>query len=529
MRKFVFIAWVALLGSSCNFNQLETNNLVVENYQGTIGIPVGEFEVSFRRLFEDLIDTSQIITIGSDSIFILVYRDSVEFSNSDDLVVIDDISNGTAITLSETPASTVAQEVPIDQLFTFNYQPRNGEPTDSLVYETGELSLRVNSSLESTMDFQFEILNTVDLNNNNTPVTFSGTLGANSTETRTQDLANHATFLTTVNNLNTFQVQFNGTINLQPGQSISSTDVLSFNLTYQNQTFRAVFGFFGQDSLTVGSSSIDVSFFEDFGAGITFQDPELQLQFENSYGLPIGLLLGGISGVVDGVETPLSGEVTESPQVINSPDLTQVGDAVRDTFFINRQNSTLADLLASSPDILNFNLTAVTNPTTTDATNFITNNDLLKTVVEMRLPMTVQFENVERQVDFGISTDINLSDVDSAGIRFVTENQLPFNAALDLIFKDADSIPLDTVQGGLLLASPFINREGRVIEGEVNIANVPLNKTSLDAFKNSEILTLVLTLNTPETLNSQEIFVDILAQYTLEMKVSLVVKLNADI
>ena len=54
-------------------------------------------------------------------------------------------------------------------------------------------------------------------------------------------------------------------------------------------------------------------------------------------------------------------------------------------------------------------------------------------------------------------------------------------------------------------------------------------KEALNAFQDSSILTLVLTLNTPETLNSQEIFVDILAQYRLEMKVSLVVKLNVDI
>ena len=529
MKRLVLIAWVALLGSSCNFNEFETDNLVVENYQGTVGIPVGEFEVTFRRLFEDLLDSSQNLIIDNDSIFVLVYEDSLSFSNSSDLITIDDISNGTSVTLTEIPASPVSQQIPIDQTFTFNYQPQNGEAIDSLVYESGELVLRVNSSLESVVDFQFDILNTVDLSNNDTPVSFTGSVGANSSVNRTQDLANHATFLTTDGNLNTFEVQLTGTINLEAGQFVSATDVLSFNLTFRNQNFQAIFGFFGQDALNVGNNSIDVSFFQDFGTGIIFERPEMQLQFENSYGLPIGLDLSGISGDVDGQNVALSGTITESLQVVNSPDITQVGQSVRDTILLDNQNSSLADLLAASPDVLNFNLTATTNPQSINATNFITNQDTLKTVVQMRLPLSVQFDNVERQVDFGIETDLNLSDVDSAGIRFVTENQLPFNAALDLIFKDADSIPLDTVQGGLFLASPFINREGRVIEGEVNIANLPLNKDALNAFQNSAILTLVLTLNTPETLNSQEIFVDILSQYTLEMKVSLVVKLNVDI
>lgn len=532
MKKFVFIAFLALVGSSCNFNELETDNLAIENYQGTIGIPVGEFNETFRRIFEDLTDSSQNLQIGADSIFVLVFTDSLSYNNVNDLVAIDDISNGTIVNLAEAPASPVATQIPIDETFTFSYQPRNGEPTDSLVYNSGELSLRINSSLESPVTFQFDVLNTVDVNSGNN-IQFSGDVQANSNFNGTQDLANHATFLTLVGDQNTFQVRFTGTINLQAGDAISSTDILSFNLNYRDQTFQSVFGFFGSDSIQIGNQSIDVTFFENFGSGVVFQNPELIMRFQNSFGLPIGLLLGGISGIEnsDGVPdtTSLSGTITQSAQVVNSPDRTQVGEIVEDEFSVNSQNSSLADLLASAPDVLNFNITAVTNPGSSSGDNFLTDESALETQIEMRLPLSVQFDNVRREVDFGLTTDLNLSDVDSAAIRFVTNNQLPLNATLGIQFKAEDSTVLATVDSTLVLASPFINRENRVVEGEVNIANLPLDKEALKAFQDSSILTIILTLNTPETLNSQEIFVDLLAQYMLEMKVSLVVKLNVDL
>lgn len=531
MKKFVFIAFLALVGSGCNFNQLETDNLAIENYQGTIGIPVGEFNETFRRLFEDLTDSSQNTEIGADSIFVLVFTDSIFYNNVNDLVVIDDISNGTVVELAETPASSVATQIPIDETFTFSYQPRNGEPTDSLVYNTGTLSLRINSSLDSPLDFQFDVLNTIDASGNN--VVFSGDVAANSNFDGSQDLSGHSTFLTLDGDQNTFQVRFTGTINLQPGDAISTTDILSFNLNYRDQTFNEVYGFFGNDELQIGNQSIDVSFFEDFGSGVVFKNPEMIMRFQNSFGLPIGLSLGGIGGIDNSGAVPdttfLSGTVTQSPQVIASPDRTQVGQTILDSLSIKAQNSTLADLLATSPDQLNFSISATTNPGSTFAQNFITNRSSLESEIEMRLPLSVQFNNVRREVDFSLSTDINLSDVDSAAIRFVTNNQLPLNATLGIQFKAADSTVLATVDSTLVLASPFINRDNRVVEGENNISNLPLNKEALTAFQDSEILTIILTLNTPKTLNSQEIFVDLLAQYMLEMKVSLVVKLNVDI
>lgn len=532
MKKIVFIAFLALIGAGCNFNELETDNLAIENYQGTIGIPIGEFNETFRRLFEDLTDTTQNIEIGSDSIFVMVFRDTIAYSNVDDLVAIDDIANGTVVSLPETPSSPVATAIPIDETFTFSYQPRNGEPTDSLVYNSGELSLRINSSLESDVDFRFDVLNTVDLTSRNN-VVFDGNVASNSSFDGTQDLSNHATFLTLNSDQNTFQVRFTGTINLQAGDEISSTDLLSFNLNYRDQTFQSVFGFFGSDSLQIGNQSIDVTFFEDFGSGVVFENPQLNMRFQNSFGLPIGLLLGGISGVENSGASPnitqLSGTVTQSPQVVASPDRTQVGQSVEDSISVNAQNSNLSELLASAPDQLNFNLTAITNPGSTTADNFLTNESALETVVEMRLPLSVQFNNVRREIDFNLATDLNLSDVDSATIRFVTQNQLPLNARLGIQFKAEDSTVLATVDSTLVLASPFVNREGRVVEGEVNIANLPLDKEALQAFQDSAILTIILTLNTPETLNSQEIFVDILAQYMLEMKVSMIVKLNVDL
>lgn len=528
MKKFVLILAVVLTGSQCDFNKIEVDNLSLERYNGLVGLPIGELDYTLRELLEEVIDSSQALTVGEDSIFTLIYVDSAFFDTGEDLLNIGDISNSGLVTLAATPAVLQATEVPINQTFTFNYQPENDEPLDSVVYQDGQVVLDLTSSLPSNVSYSFSITNTVDLSNGQ-PVAFSGQLGANSSVQQEQSLVNHATTLSPNGNLNTFEVNFSGTVFLSAGQSISLGDNLSFTLTYQNQTFEVVFGFFGQDNIEIGNQIVDISFFDDLGSGITFENPQINLTFTNSFGLPIGMSFGSIFSVASGNDsTFLDGSVVGAPQLIGSPTTSQVGQSVDSTLSINSGNSNLRDLLSTSPNQLGFNLTALTNPFSTDATNFLTNNSEISTAIELRLPLSVQFENLTRSLEYTYE-EVNLADADSISIRFVTENQLPFRAELTLQILDADSVLLHEVPDNLVLASPFQNRNGVVSEGEVNIANVPLSPEGIEAFQNGSIFSLILTLNTPETLTSQEIFVDLLAQYTLEVKVSLVVKLDVDL
>ncbi len=529
MKKFVFVLLVLIFGTQCNFNEVELDNVTIENYRGLVGVPLGEITYTLGELLHEEIDSANL-EVGADSIFTLVYRDSTSFSDNSQFFAVQNISNNAIVNLPATPALPQAQTIPVEENFVFSYQPENGEELDSIVYESGELSLQMVSSLNSDIDFSLDILNTVNLANNNSPVNFSGTVPANGSSQQAQDLQNHATSLSREGNLNTFQVNFSATIDLAAGQSITASDVLSFTLTYRDQEFSAVFGIFGSDNVQVGNQTVDVSFFNELGAGLIFENPEIRMVFSNSYGLPVGLLFNSIFAQTgDSNDTLfLSGQVVEGPQLIGYPTVDQVGQTIDSTLSINTTNSSIRDLFSSAPNQLGFDLRARTNPNETGERNFALNDSELGAVIEVRLPLSVRMENVTRSVLFEYGEDINLADVDSVALRIVSENQLPFNAVLNLQVLDADSLTLHAAPETLVLATPFLPLDGVVRSGEVNIANVPLSSAGIDAFQNGTFLSFDLTLNTPESLTSQEIFVDLLSQYTLELKVSIVAKLNVD-
>jgi len=273
-----------------------------------------------------------------------------------------------------------------------------------------------------------------------------------------------------------------------------------------------------------------LSFFEELGAGITFQRPEISLQFSNSYGIPIGLLFNSIYGLPASSSdtTFISGTVTQSPQLIASPSINQVGQTLDSTLIIDESNSNLQELLASSPAEIGFDLRALINPNSTEERNFVQNTSRLDAEIEMRLPLSLRVEDLTRSIEFDYG-ELVLDEIDSLSMRIVTENQIPFDGTLSVEIWDEDSTVLNQIPERLLIAAPFLSRNGEVVQGEVNITNIPFGPESIAALEEGQYLSFLLTLNTPQTLNSQEIFVDFLAQYTFELKVSFVVKTNVDL
>lgn len=520
--------FIIVLLAGCNFDEVTVDNLSVERYSGLIGVPVGEAIYTFEELLLGEFDSTDL-EVGEDSIYVFVYTDSISFNNTTDFIEIDNISNTAIISGTSQAAVTTATQVPLNSTFTFNYQPGDNEELDSIVYENGEILLQMNSSFGSPISYNLRIVNTVNLSTNES-LAFSGDIAANSNLEESRSLTNHSTSFSRDGDLNTFVVQFDGTVFLEAGQRISSTDVLSFTLTFRDQEFQIIFGFFGQDNIQVGNQSVDLSFFEDLGAGITFQRPEISMVFSNSYGMPIGLLFNSIFGVSGSSDSIfLTGSVTESPQRIASPTEEQIGQTLDSTILINQNNSNLRDVLSQSPRELGFDLRALINPDgNTGDRNFVQNSNSLGAAISMRLPLSVRIEDVTRSLEFEFG-DLDLSDADSINMRLVTENQMPVDATMSIGILDADSVILYEVPESLVIAPPFINRTGEVVQGEVNIANIPLDSAGVAAFGEGQFLSFTLNINTPETLNSQEIFVDFLAQYTLEIKVSLVVKTDLDL
>lgn len=527
VKKFVFIAFAVILFAGCNSNELEFDNIQLPNANGTYNFPLGTATYTIRQLILDQEDSTLDFQVDEDSLITLVYYDSFNYSSNTDFIQIDDIVNNGNIDLSGIPATAGAATIPLNETFTFNFNP--DDPTDvidSAFYASGDVSINVTTNVQGTLDYTFTFQEFVTATNE-IPLVVSS---ANTT----RDLAipQHKAVLSGTNNM--FTVDFAGNINLGAADNFVGTEFINFEITFANQTYSIIYGKFGMDTVQVGNESINIEFFREMGEeGIFFGNPTIRFFMENSFGIPIGVDFSTLFGDdgEGGTQTFLTGDIVDNVPIVASGDINNPGEIVRDTIEINSGNSSIVDLLATSPGRLGFDVNAISNPdpTAQNAINFITDNNVINSTIEIEIPMEVRLENLEQNINLSLGDGFDTSDLDSAVLRINTINELPFSGTLAIDIQDADSTSLFLVTDNLVLTAPFIDINGFVTDPNGNSTDIPLPQSGIDALANGSHIVMTVTLNTPGSLNSREIFVKILADYALEINLGVKGIINVEL
>ncbi len=530
VKNILITALILFTCLACNVNELDFSDLEKPKLQQTVAIPLGTISYTMRELIDKIGDTSLDLQEDSTSLIQLNYYDTASFDSGEDIIFIDDVLNSESIYVDATPASSESQVIQVLDNFTFNYPSEDNKQVDSVFYKAGQMTLTVSSYLSQDISYDIAIQNTRRVSND-TPVQFSGNLAGNSSASSSIDLSGHKTFLAfSETEGNTFSLDADISIFLNPGESIAQNDSIAITLVYEDQEFEILYGKFGQDRINVGNETLDVKFFSDLGeSGLRFGSPEINFYFSSSFGLPMGVLFDGMYAVdsaVSGNDTIyLQGDATVDPQVVDAA--ASPGQFVASVVTLNPENSSLRELLGVSPNTIGFSLTALTNPEDASASNFVMDTSRISTNIEMKLPLELSLDNLTREIDFDLGDGLSFDETDSVSIRVVTENEFPFSAQLGLqILNENDSI-LHEVASNLIVEIPFLNLQGIVTQSRKQVSDVPLNKDGIEALKVGKKLNLILTLNTPK--GNRDVFVKVLADYKIDIKVSAVGKLNIEL
>lgn len=532
MKKvvYVFFGWM-LIQSGCDVNQLEFDNINTPRVESLIALPIGEFNYGLDELVGELQDSS--LTLEEDPetlLYSLIYNTSVGYTATDaDFIDIGDITNNFSIPLPEIPALAQIQNIRIDTTLTLPYPANDGDALDSLIYATGTLDLFINTSMTS-VSHTFTIIDTRDPAGQS--ITFSGNSYPSTSFGNLLD--NHSTSLERVDNENYYRARLIIDVDLGAGQSIPAGQSMSVSMTYSNQTFQSLFGNFGQDTIQFGETSFAIDFFETLegNGAVAFRNPQVNMTFDNSVGIPIGLLYNDVYAVGDTGNTYLSGAATRTPQVIGYPQIDegQFGETINSTVSLNATNSTLNELFGVTPSELVFNLAGVSNPSDPNALNYIIpGSGEIQGDVEIRLPMEMKLTDLKRTVSFDLASGIDIEGTDSVTMRIVSLNLLPFSTLLDIYFFDAAGDSLYQVDQSLVMATPFININFIANEAEPNAADIPLPQEGIDALVDTRRIDCVLTLNTPESVTSRDIYPKWLSRYDLTVKLSTLIKLDLEL
>ncbi len=558
VKKFVYVVISAALFAACNVGELEFDDLEVTPIQGPFVFPLGQTTYVMSDLLEKQTGDSLDFQQDSTSLYTLFYYDTISYSAPDDFISISDIVQSGIANPPAYLAGAARQET-FTASFDLLYEPDGDEIIDSLFYLTGDLTFATESEIPADVDYTYTVQNTTHTTTG-TPIAISGTVTNTAapvdTDSQTSSLVNHVTKLTEGDN--TFTVDLEATVTLAAGQSLTGLEEFRFTLTFGNQTFGLIYGKFGQDVVQVGNQSLEIDFFSQAAReGITFGNPSMTFDFRNSFGVPVEVDFSGLHGVdSEGNQTFLTGNIVNNPPIVdgsdvNSPDINTPGETVQSTIEINRTNSSIINVLGSSPEQLVFDVLGRSNPESDTELNYLQPTSEITAYVEVKVPMEVQLEDYEETGAFSLRDGFDASNLDSAFIRLVTLNELPFTGTVSLEVQAEDSTVLfpitdesdprydsattnhptqiERLTNIPVIKAPLINVNGDVTDPSGETHDVALTNEEVQLLSGAARIVITMTLNTPASQTSRDIYVKILADYTLTLKVGVGARFNLDL
>ncbi len=522
---FFFLA----LAISCNINDLDFNDINVPNYKGRTAVPLGEVTYTIKELIEQLDDSTISIEESGNFFLTVVYRDTSLFTDVEDFISFGNIVNNDNLNPNlSLPVSPIDTIVRFSQPFEFDFQPSEGEIVDSLTYASGTVTLAVQSQFSSDLDYTLKIIDFTNTLTGDTLV-FAGNVQGNGSSESSQDLQDFKTIFNRVGGRNQFSLEFEGALDVKTGESINVNDFLSLTLTISNPEFKNLFGFFGANETSIQDQSLKLDFFKDIDPlGLEFNNPEIIVNIENAFGIPVGLSFGGITAFnEDGDVVVLAGKI-DSTQFVRAPEIEDIGSSARSEFSINNDNSNLREMLNIAPDSIVLAITGTSNYRNENAerSNFLTDSSFLQTIVEVRMPLEVKLDGFTRSFTFIIS-DFSFDQADSVSIRLQTINELPLSGIMSLDILDELDTVIYRIPNTIILQSPEVNSIDRTVEPLYNESIITLDREGINAFANAEKIKLTLVI---DSYNAPEgTFVRIFSDYELLIKLGAIANINADI
>lgn len=416
---------------------------------------------------------------------------------------------GTGLIISSANAQIPGQNLGTDtSIIDFSFD--NGEHIYEIMLDSGSLNLLFQTSLPINIRCGIAIPGIFDSNGN--PLNRNFVITGGAPNLIRIDLSNHLIDLKRYSRgFNELQIIFSKEI-LPTSNSvnISEDDSITFSYTLEDLRLNYAKGYLGSRIIVADPSTanLDLEFLNEINGGIFIANPQITFNIRNSMGFPARLNLS-LSGSRSG-NTPVT--INLNNQSIPSPAI--MGNVATGAIQINRNNSSLPQLLSLPPDSIVAGGSIELNPNGPADTNFVTKTSALAIGMEIEIP----FELSVRGLGFSDTAEFTgelFESLESASLIIKAENGFPFDFITEFAFLDSgmNVTHRDSVN---LLPSASVDANGKVLTPAFNTARITLGPQALKAMEQARYMSTKFTLQTPQ--NGQQI-VKIYADHHILLKV----------
>lgn len=534
LKQLLYFLFLALILASCKkSDQVDLSSLQTYHH---VAIPLVSAEIDVEDMLER--DTGDIISTGADGELFLAYVTPPTSINASEIV---DIPEQNFI-ISVNPAT---QNLPAlnnsisygdTSINTFTFP--SGEELTSIDFSQGILTIDIDNNLSHQVVVNIAIPSLVDDQGGY----FSDilTAPANNPAVTQANLSNYTFDLTKGNmGYNEMVVYLDVTIN-GSGSPINTADDLNFSFSMDNLEFSTILGDIKYQQFDLGSIPLEIDIFGNSESAVQFllTNPKIEHTIQNSFGFTANM--GMQSMYYEDLQGVFLGDVLYDsaagsnlqPAPFYFPPIQQPsnqGDSATSIITMDATNSTINELINSTPKTIVSNPVVVINADSTITNNnFISSSSNISVSTEITLPLegyaggwimgdTIPFDF---KVDELFSSE---TDIDSAIIKFSTTNGWPVEVNFTLELLDSNMNLLSSIADGeLVLQSATLDANGKVIEeSEQKVTLLGCDESCVDNLNQTKFVILLVTAGTSGFDNQQS--VKIYNDYKLQLSMALLI------
>jgi hypothetical protein len=519
-KPFILSLIVALIGvTGCVKETYDMNMLSKKAHiSPTLAISAARGDISFS----DLVEPSDTVVFDENNFVSIVFKkDSVINFNIDDYSDFNTLGEfhfNKGYEISPLPVYIIND--------TITYDPGNDIEIERLAVNTGAITYQLKSKSLKAATFAVTFPSVYSTGN---PVTEIINIGANQTVTGSFSINSTDIDFSTDLKQRYNRLPIICTLTANTG-SFSLNDSIYFKLDMLRPDFDYIKGYFGQQTETIDPDTLDLDI-KDILDHITgtflLSSPSLKLNYSNSFALPIQVNLQAKG--YKGLETVNLGL---DPVTLNYPAVPAEREK-KDVFNIDRNNSSLPELVSMPPEKVIISGSALMNPGGNTGTrdNYLFGDSHFNGDLEIEVPLELRIDNLQfaDTVDNFLKSDVSDNnspvkpeDFDFLRIDITAKNGFPLGVSTSIIlFDSATQVNKYTIDANDMLNPAPVDVNGKVT-GPIDCeTSIDITKDFWDSIDLADKIIFIFKLNSTDNGSKD---VKIYSDYKINFKASLVLK-----
>src|SRR5690554_183999 len=410
------------------------------------GVPIANVTILASRLIDNY-NESGVIDSDENGSISLIYRDTINPLKADDLLDFKDFAYKDTLELSSSEYSELigTGSVTVENTSTYSFQSKEGDRLDSVRFSQGVLTLNIHSQGDFPVSGFIKVFNA----DNSEAVSLNFTDQTAPIDIENQENFENIRFLFQNTNdiSNGLSIQYQLTFTHETG---ANAQPVFIELSFLDFSIKTAGGYIAPRQFDINDQKVYLEIFDDpSAANVRLEDPRLNFNFENDFGLGLGIVIDEIVAENSIGETVFvqGSNIDQLPPIAASQ---QDGVPAFSTLSISNSlmTPTVTDLLSFGPNQITADFGLLINPE--DQQNvFVSHAHQLNMNFEAILPLfgsIADFLFVDSTgLDLGslIQDVADISEVESLDIRLIVKNGFPFDAGVQIVFTDSLFNPID--------------------------------------------------------------------------------------